>query len=179
MVASWHFLGLALPAAAQVNRSSHFLSRQSVDVSSNGVRCGGLDLPENAGCKQVVEWAAGGGKWDSSAGGWYRSMPTITGVSHEQGNLQDFQRLYYCSPPGTPAVACPRARVAAIHLAATASPATSSMPAIVLVAMGMTRVLDAFPRRAPWATRASTGPRRLSMALCNSGVALVVIKSLC
>ena len=84
--------------------------------------------------------------------------------------MQDFQRLYYCSPPGTPAVACPRARVAAIHLAATASPATSSMPAIVLVAMGMTRVLDAFPRRAPWATRASTGPRRLSMALkrCTS-----------
>ncbi|CAE7752761.1 Acp5 [Symbiodinium sp. CCMP2592] len=100
MLASWIILGLAAPAAAQVNRSSHFLSKQAVDVSSQGLRCGGLDLPENAGCKEVVEWAAGGGKWDSAAGGWYKSMPTIAGVSHEQGNLQDFQRLYYCSPPG-------------------------------------------------------------------------------
>ncbi|CAE7569408.1 ACP5 [Symbiodinium sp. CCMP2592] len=100
MVASWLILGLALPTAAQVNRSSHFLSKQSVEVSSQGARCGGLDLPENAGCKQVVEWAAGGGKWDSAAGGWYKNMPSITGVNHEQGTLQDFQRLYYCSPPG-------------------------------------------------------------------------------
>ena len=49
MLASWIILGLAAPAAAQVNRSSHFLSKQAVDVSSQGLRCGGLDLPENLG----------------------------------------------------------------------------------------------------------------------------------
>ena len=49
MLASWIILGLAAPAAVQVNRSSHFLSKQAVDVSSQGLRCGGLDLPENLG----------------------------------------------------------------------------------------------------------------------------------
>ena len=49
MLASWIFLGLAVPAAAQVNRSSHFLSRHAVDGSSRGLRCGGLDLPETLG----------------------------------------------------------------------------------------------------------------------------------
>mmetsp|Transcript_10147 Transcript_10147/g.18907 ORF Transcript_10147/g.18907 Transcript_10147/m.18907 type:complete len:622 (-) Transcript_10147:20-1885(-) len=93
-------LSLAALARAQVvNRSSN-LRKQSVEVTSQGVSCGGIDLSANAGCKQVVEWAAGGGKWDTKADAWFQQLPSIAGVSAEQANLQDFQRLYFCAPPG-------------------------------------------------------------------------------
>ena len=51
--------------------------------------------------KEVVEWAAGGGKNDPAAEGWFRNMPGISGVKFNQANVADFQRLYYCAPPGT------------------------------------------------------------------------------
>ena len=72
--------------------------------------------------------------------------------------------------PGTPSVVCRRARDAAIRLAATASQATSYIPAFALAAMGMTRALGAFRRRLPWVTRVSIGQPRLSTALkrCTS-----------
>eukprot|EP00434_Breviolum_minutum_P031227 symbB.v1.2.027616.t1/scaffold2845.1/size69024/4 len=82
-----------------VNRS-HFLGRSAVEVTAMGAKCGPIDSPENAGCKEVVEWAAGGGKNDPSASGWFRNMPTIAGVTYGQGTVADFQRLYYCAPPG-------------------------------------------------------------------------------
>ena len=50
--------------------------------------------------KEVVEWAAGGGKNDPAAEGWFRNMPSISGVKFNQANVADFQRLYYCAPPG-------------------------------------------------------------------------------
>ena len=50
--------------------------------------------------KEVVEWSAGGGKNDPAAEGWYRNMPSIAGVKFNQANVADFQRLYYCAPPG-------------------------------------------------------------------------------
>ena len=39
---------------------------------------------------QVVEWAAGGGKWDTKADNWYRNMPGIAGVKHEPWLCKDF-----------------------------------------------------------------------------------------
>ncbi|CAJ1352793.1 unnamed protein product [Effrenium voratum] len=89
----------ALAALGTVDAANRSF-RAAVGVTAQGVQCGALDLPENANCKEVVEWAAGGGKWDTSAGSWYRNMPSIAGVDHEQATLQDFQRLYYCAPPG-------------------------------------------------------------------------------
>ena len=50
--------------------------------------------------KEVVEWAASGGKNDPSAGSWYYNMPSIAGVKYGEATLADFQRLYYCAPPG-------------------------------------------------------------------------------
>ena len=86
-------------ADAGANRS-HFLGKSAVEVTASGAKCGPLDLPENAGCKEVVEWAVSGGKNDPSADGWYYNMPSIAGVKYGQGTLADFQRLYYCAPPG-------------------------------------------------------------------------------
>ena len=50
--------------------------------------------------KEVVEWAASGGKNDPSAGSWYYNMPSIAGVKYAEASVADFQRLYYCAPPG-------------------------------------------------------------------------------
>ena len=86
-------------ADAGANRS-HFLGKSAVEVTASGAKCGPLDSPENAGCKEVVEWAVSGGKNDPSADGWYYNMPSIAGVKYGQGTLADFQRLYYCAPPG-------------------------------------------------------------------------------
>lgn len=67
---------------------------------SGDSRCAGLEAAENQDCKEVVEWAAEKGKWDPNANEWYSDMQKITGKSHLEANLADFQRLYFCSPPG-------------------------------------------------------------------------------
>ena len=87
-----------LPKRSLRNRS--FLGKQTVEVNALGPRCGPLDAVENAQCRETVEWAAGGGKWDTSAGSWYKNMPQIAGVKHSEATVADFQRLYYCAPPG-------------------------------------------------------------------------------
>eukprot|EP00913_Durusdinium_trenchii_P028200 g26438.t1 len=49
------------------------LGTVAAEVGANAdasLRCGPLDMPENAQCKEVVEWAAGGGKWDTKADNW-------------------------------------------------------------------------------------------------------------
>ncbi|CAK9108272.1 unnamed protein product [Durusdinium trenchii] len=89
--------------AGSAKQNGTALRKSVVQVAANGAAtatCGPLDAPENAQCKEVVEWAAGGGKWDTKAGSWYRNMPNIAGVKHDQATLADFQRLYYCAPPG-------------------------------------------------------------------------------
>ena len=92
---------VAIAGLALAEASNHsFLAKQVVEVSAEGPRCGPLSAPENAQCKETVEWAAGGGKWDKSAGSWYKNMPEIAGVKHDQASVADFQRLYYCAPPG-------------------------------------------------------------------------------
>ena len=89
--------------AGSAKQNGTALRKSVVQVAANGAAtatCGPLDAPENAQCKEVVEWAAGGGKWDTKAGSWYRNMPNIAGVKHDQATLADVQRLYYCAPPG-------------------------------------------------------------------------------
>jgi len=86
-------------------------ARSLDDEASNaaeGAKCASLDAPENAECKSVVEWAAtGGGKWDTHAPSWFEDMQTIAGVNYKQASRDDFQRLYYCSPPGGKACGAP------------------------------------------------------------------------
>eukprot|EP00418_Pyrodinium_bahamense_P089901 CAMPEP_0179040178 /NCGR_PEP_ID=MMETSP0796-20121207/15514_1 /TAXON_ID=73915 /ORGANISM="Pyrodinium bahamense, Strain pbaha01" /LENGTH=605 /DNA_ID=CAMNT_0020736517 /DNA_START=64 /DNA_END=1881 /DNA_ORIENTATION=- len=70
-------------------------------------KCGGLNEPENAICRSPASWAARGGKNDPHAGQWYAQMKEITGVDYHQGTEQDFQRLFFCSPPGGKACGLP------------------------------------------------------------------------
>mmetsp|Transcript_67589 Transcript_67589/g.200989 ORF Transcript_67589/g.200989 Transcript_67589/m.200989 type:complete len:619 (-) Transcript_67589:131-1987(-) len=70
----------------------------ATDLSS--VKCGSIDAPENAECKEPVVWAAGGGKWDPQAAEWFSQMKEIAGVDYKQATQDDFQKLHYCAPPG-------------------------------------------------------------------------------
>jgi len=70
--------------------------------------CGDLDAAENDICRSTVTWAAtGGGKWDPDAHTWFEQMKEISGVDYKEATLEDFQRLYYCSPPGGKACGTP------------------------------------------------------------------------
>jgi hypothetical protein len=82
------------------------LQQRRLNVASlNSHVCKSIDAPENGACKHTVAWAAiGGGKNDPQAEKFFRDMPAITGVNFKDGNVDDFHRLYYCSPPG--GIAC-------------------------------------------------------------------------
>jgi hypothetical protein len=83
------------------------LDEEAVNAST-GVKCASLDAPENSECRSVVDWAAtGGGKYDTHASTWFEDMQTITGMDFKQANRDDFQRLYFCSPPGGKACGSP------------------------------------------------------------------------
>eukprot|EP00405_Crypthecodinium_cohnii_P036244 CAMPEP_0206548644 /NCGR_PEP_ID=MMETSP0325_2-20121206/14001_1 /ASSEMBLY_ACC=CAM_ASM_000347 /TAXON_ID=2866 /ORGANISM="Crypthecodinium cohnii, Strain Seligo" /LENGTH=658 /DNA_ID=CAMNT_0054048153 /DNA_START=100 /DNA_END=2077 /DNA_ORIENTATION=- len=62
--------------------------------------CAALSDPTNNVCKPVVDWLMSGGKHDPNAGKWFSEMPNIAGVDYMSATADDFQRLYYCSPPG-------------------------------------------------------------------------------
>ena len=58
---------------------------------------------ENAGCRGDVSWAFADGKFQSWAGDAYGRMMEVSGVSHLNANLADFQRLSFCGAvTGTP-----------------------------------------------------------------------------
>jgi len=78
-----------------------------VGPEANSAKCGNIDAPDNANCKKTVVWAGGQGKWDPHASSWFAQMQDITGVGHEQASQDDFQRLYYCAPPGGKACGSP------------------------------------------------------------------------
>eukprot|EP00930_Biecheleria_cincta_P094749 TRINITY_DN8620_c0_g1_i9.p1 TRINITY_DN8620_c0_g1~~TRINITY_DN8620_c0_g1_i9.p1 ORF type:complete len:657 (-),score=133.69 TRINITY_DN8620_c0_g1_i9:334-2304(-) len=62
--------------------------------------CGGLDAPQNQACKEVATWAATSGKADPEAPLWYKKMKRISGLEFAEASQDDFQRLYFCAPPG-------------------------------------------------------------------------------
>merc|ERR1712176_1364747 len=62
--------------------------------------CGDLSATENKACSEDVQWASTGGKNDPHAVSWYADMKEITGVEYGQGSEADFQRLFFCAPPG-------------------------------------------------------------------------------
>eukprot|EP00416_Gambierdiscus_australes_P039003 CAMPEP_0171100536 /NCGR_PEP_ID=MMETSP0766_2-20121228/53010_1 /TAXON_ID=439317 /ORGANISM="Gambierdiscus australes, Strain CAWD 149" /LENGTH=580 /DNA_ID=CAMNT_0011560381 /DNA_START=53 /DNA_END=1795 /DNA_ORIENTATION=- len=74
--------------------------------SSEG-QCGPIGAPENDVCREPVTWAAGGGRWDPNAAEWFKDMLDITGMDHQHGTLDDYQRLFFCSPPGGKACGLP------------------------------------------------------------------------
>jgi len=93
----WSFAALAALASAEPN--TRFLRKSNASVAS-GLTCGGLELQENELCRDTVLWAAGGGKWDPRAAEWFTQFEGIAGVPIGQGNAADYQRLYWCAPPG-------------------------------------------------------------------------------
>jgi len=62
--------------------------------------CGGLADPRNDACRTAVSWAADGGKKDPKAADYFIEMKSVTGIDWEDGTEADFQRLYFCGPPG-------------------------------------------------------------------------------
>eukprot|EP00930_Biecheleria_cincta_P096998 TRINITY_DN88755_c0_g1_i1.p1 TRINITY_DN88755_c0_g1~~TRINITY_DN88755_c0_g1_i1.p1 ORF type:complete len:695 (+),score=100.33 TRINITY_DN88755_c0_g1_i1:129-2087(+) len=65
-----------------------------------GMACSKLNETWNQLCQDAVSWGAKDGKWDPNAKKWYSQMKDITGVEHTQATQDDFQRLFYCAPPG-------------------------------------------------------------------------------
>mmetsp|Transcript_78290 Transcript_78290/g.123212 ORF Transcript_78290/g.123212 Transcript_78290/m.123212 type:complete len:550 (+) Transcript_78290:87-1736(+) len=77
--------------------SRRFLQRRAEDSTPS---CGGIELEPNDLCRDTVLWAAGGGKWDPRAVEWFKNFESIAGVPIGSGNVADYQRLYWCAPPG-------------------------------------------------------------------------------
>eukprot|EP00931_Biecheleriopsis_adriatica_P015448 TRINITY_DN117_c0_g1_i7.p1 TRINITY_DN117_c0_g1~~TRINITY_DN117_c0_g1_i7.p1 ORF type:complete len:698 (+),score=162.31 TRINITY_DN117_c0_g1_i7:227-2095(+) len=63
-------------------------------------KCGSIDDSANSVCAQAVKWAGKDGKWDPHATSWYSDMKAIAGVEIKDATQDDFQRLYFCAPPG-------------------------------------------------------------------------------
>lgn len=78
------------------------LQLKSLKVRAPASKCGPLSAPENNECREPVTWSAGDGKNNPKAPEWYAQMRMITGVAYTNASatLDDWQRLYYCSPPG-------------------------------------------------------------------------------
>ncbi|CAE8581096.1 unnamed protein product [Polarella glacialis] len=72
----------------------------AVASASGSSECAGLDDPKNAPCRKAVAWAAVGGKKDAKAQEYFGEMKSVTGVDWADGTEADFQRLYFCGPPG-------------------------------------------------------------------------------
>uniref|UniRef100_A0A7S1KVD2 Calcineurin-like phosphoesterase domain-containing protein n=1 Tax=Alexandrium catenella TaxID=2925 RepID=A0A7S1KVD2_ALECA len=78
-----------------------------VNTESSSTNCAPIDAGENMNCKKPVTWAAGSGKYDPQAANWFGQMEEITGVDYEHASQDDFQRLYFCAPPGGKACGSP------------------------------------------------------------------------
>eukprot|EP00930_Biecheleria_cincta_P071577 TRINITY_DN59066_c0_g1_i1.p1 TRINITY_DN59066_c0_g1~~TRINITY_DN59066_c0_g1_i1.p1 ORF type:complete len:611 (+),score=95.73 TRINITY_DN59066_c0_g1_i1:96-1835(+) len=83
--------GLKVSAAAERGNSSAIVS---------GTKCALLSHPSNSICAPVVRWALQGGKYDQHAKEWFKDMMSISKVEYTAASLGDWQKLYYCAPPG-------------------------------------------------------------------------------
>lgn len=95
--------GCALEAL-QLRAASAKRDLQEVQAPS---ACGDLSAPVNSVCSDHVAWSAKGGKNDPNAATWYANMMSISGVDYKQATVNDFQRLFFCAPPGGNACGLP------------------------------------------------------------------------
>lgn len=63
-------------------------------------KCESLQHPSNNICRSTVEWAHRGGKYDRHGPQWFADMQSISGVDYHTASLGDWQKLYFCAPPG-------------------------------------------------------------------------------
>jgi len=71
-------------------------------------KCKSIDAPQNRKCKEAINWILNqGGKFHPEAPQWFEDMKSITGVDYMDATEEDFQRMYFCSPPGGKACGAP------------------------------------------------------------------------
>ena len=68
--------------------------------TDSGPACADLNDPANEVCAPVVRWASDGGRWDPNADSWFKDMQAIAGVDYKSASRDDWQKLYFCAPPG-------------------------------------------------------------------------------
>jgi len=76
------------------------LASEDSNSSDSGPKCAPLSDPSNSVCAPVVRWASRGGQYDPHANDWFQDMQDISKVSFHHASLGDWQKLYYCAPPG-------------------------------------------------------------------------------
>lgn len=92
-----------------LQRRGQLLSRIATDINeTDAPKCASLHSKVNHECRKTVDWVShGGGKWDPKASSWFHDMELVTGVNYKKATSDDFQRLYFCSPPGGSACGAP------------------------------------------------------------------------
>jgi len=70
------------------------------NATETGSSCRSLNDPANAVCASVVRWAHNGGRNDPHAADWFKDMESIAKVDYKTASLGDWQKLYFCAPPG-------------------------------------------------------------------------------
>lgn len=76
------------------------MSSDLSNSSEEGSKCAPLSDPSNSVCAPVVRWASRGGQYDPHANDWFEDMQDISGVDFHHASLGDWQKLYFCAPPG-------------------------------------------------------------------------------
>lgn len=83
-----------------VSQSTNASAAKLGAVSGPPANCKSINDPVNSVCKEPVTWAAGSGKWDPHAKDWFADMKDISGMEYTAATLGDWQKLYFCAPPG-------------------------------------------------------------------------------
>eukprot|EP00931_Biecheleriopsis_adriatica_P074191 TRINITY_DN4830_c1_g1_i1.p1 TRINITY_DN4830_c1_g1~~TRINITY_DN4830_c1_g1_i1.p1 ORF type:complete len:553 (+),score=100.02 TRINITY_DN4830_c1_g1_i1:133-1791(+) len=132
------------------------------------VNCSNLDSPENVKCADVVRWAQQGGKWDIHADEWFKDMKAIAGVSYADASLEDWQKLYFCAPPGgkqcgSPPCSCTKEPCNVCYGGSSQSPADESEDCAAGHALCKppTTALEYNGRAWPTKTVEGTGPHHI------------------
>ena len=63
-------------------------------------KCASLNDPVNSVCAPAVRWASRGGRYDPHANDWFKDMKPISGVDFKSASVDDWQKLFFCAPPG-------------------------------------------------------------------------------
>lgn len=85
-----------------LQRRGKKLGQSQAKEAASGARCAPLSAPQNDNCREAIQWSSTSGKHDPRASEWYSQMELITGVKYTStlATDEDWQRMYFCSPPG-------------------------------------------------------------------------------
>ena len=83
-----------------LQRRGEAVSLEKTAEAAGAPKCAALHHPSNSICRSTVEWAHRGGKYDRHGPQWFADMQSISGVDYHRASLGDWQKLYFCAPPG-------------------------------------------------------------------------------